>query len=337
MKRPRITRQAVKRLLIRGLSYVLVVLASSCAVVIVILLVTSSPSRLAANISAGSAVAIALLTAAYVITTARQLAAMQDQLREMKRSREIAAQPLPLADITEVCIERPRAFFSPPSVCVGVSRMRVRCRMRNHGTSPAVCVHVCACMRVGKGGTGTEFKSAASFINTLSASQAIEEDGVQEVSFLFSGDDEARVLDGLRATRIEDLPQLQLCTAYKDVLGGAFCCRQRHRLLISKEEQDEALKSWYSLVSSFRSVHKNELAHLERLGDPRGEDWDRVFQRLKHAFDQRVEGDDIKIRWQLLPEHFSVEPVSDEEYTDVLHHSGYGQAVPLHGMPCIDR
>ncbi|MDH5186106.1 MAG: hypothetical protein OEW70_03475, partial [candidate division WOR-3 bacterium] len=112
--------------------------------------IVSKQANPPAFISAISSLMIALLTLVYVITTNRQLRAMRAQLFEMKRSREISTQPLPLVVLKDMYLEKPRVYYSPPEKeCAGISRYILECSVSNFGSSPAVCVHMCACIHIG--------------------------------------------------------------------------------------------------------------------------------------------------------------------------------------------
>jgi hypothetical protein len=196
---------------------------------------------------------------------------------------------------------------------------------------------VCACIHADFADRSLNLKSTAEFINTLPGTPLGKKESEEHISFMFTSDFKAGLLDALRSSKLKDLPQMQICTAYKNVVGGAFYCRQRFHLLITKHEHDEMLKNWFTQVSTFDSVYKNELKQLDGIDDAHSDRWNTVFEKTKHLFEEKITGDDIKIQWRLVPELFSVNPIDQNSYKDVICQRSYGSPVTLHGCPCSDK
>ena len=286
-------------------------------------------------ITAVATLAIALLTTAYVLTNTNQLSTMRRQLSEMKRSREISAQPLPLVNPTEVSLEKPTVFYSPPEKeYSGLSRYHVTCTAANHGSSPAVCIHVCACIHLGSDGNDHGHLAAARFFNVLPGSPSGAEPKEQKLSFMFTDDDKGEFLDALRSAKPRELPRLQICTAYKNVIGGAFYCRQRYALFVKDEAHDEILKNWYTNVSSFAATYRNDIESLRKQYDRNPDAWNEAFDQLKEGYANRISGDDVTIAWHLIPQHFSIRPISEEKYESIVGPGRYGGPVTAYGCAC---
>jgi hypothetical protein len=82
---------------------------------------------------------ITVLTVLYVITTSQQFSVIESQLEEMRRGRELQAQPLPIIQVDKVYIEAPTLFSVPPFDGRWVmSRNHAEYHLYNQGGHPAV-------------------------------------------------------------------------------------------------------------------------------------------------------------------------------------------------------
>jgi len=92
-----------------------------------------------------SSLIIVLLTLMYVITTNRQLLAMQNQLNIMDSSVKLQIQPLPVPSIKEIYLEKIRAYTGPSSKFTKVellSRFNFKIDFKNAGTGAALNISV---------------------------------------------------------------------------------------------------------------------------------------------------------------------------------------------------
>jgi len=295
-------------------------------------LFTSPKNQIVDFISPISTLVIAFLTLAYVITTNRQLSTMRGQLTEMKKSRELISQPLPIVTPHSFHLEKPRFYFSPPEKeYSGPSRYRLDCTISNHSSSPAVNVHVCACINAGEKDDIHLLKSSANYFNVIPEKTTLKPNNSDFPHFLFVTDDEARLIDGLCSFDPRKSPELQICTVYKNILGASFYCKQRFTLVLKNEEQNEILKNWFSNVSTFKKVFKNEIDLLNQLRENNRSKWDEKFEELKSDYAGKIESDDQEIDWHYIPGFFKISNISQDEYKSAVNCSHYGQVIkPSH-------
>jgi hypothetical protein len=288
-------------------------------------------------ISAFSAFAVALLTTIYVFTTNRQLSVMQQQLNEMKRNREIMAQPLPLITPIQIVLQKPRLYYSPPEEYSGISRYHMKCEVNNVGSSPAICIHACACIHIGQDSNEKSFHSAAEFVNLVTGKLEEGCNCERIISFMFIDDRKAELLDSLRNSDFNKLPKVQICTVYKNLIGGFFSFKQRYALTIGSGLQDSIMKNWYSQISTFEIVCKNELVELRRLRDSNPDKWNSLFERLQETFSNQFEGEDQFLKWHIIPKKFSIHPATEEEYSRIASKFSYGIAKTIYGCHHIEK
>jgi hypothetical protein len=284
-------------------------------------------------IMATSTFMIALLTLAYVMTTSRQLTAMRQQLQEMKKSRELISQPLPIPIPSKVFIEKPRAYYSPPDKKYnGISRYHVECEVNNHGTSPAVSIHLCSCLNVNINGKTKSFRSSLEYIDVSPEKSHMAAADKNAPSFMFVEDESAIVIDALRSQDPRNAPLLRICTVYKNVLGASFVCRQSFQLFRETNEQEEILKKWQSQITTFSSTFKHEIEELKRLADKDSKGWDSLFKEMKETYTKMLEGEDQNIRAIQAPGAFKTETITEEQYKTFTQSGLHGQfmLMPTH-------
>ncbi len=102
------------------------------------------------SLSGASTFILALLTLAYVYITSKQLDVMAQQLNETKRDRELQNQPLPWINKVEICIEKPRVFYSPPekNPYRTLARYFVYFNIKNAGSFPAISIDITASIMI---------------------------------------------------------------------------------------------------------------------------------------------------------------------------------------------
>lgn len=290
-------------------------------------------ARLPESVGAFSALAMAFLTLAYVITTSRQLGAMQAQLQEMKRSRELTSQPVLLATPTRFRLEKPRTYYSPPEKGYsGASRYHAECKIANCGSSAAVSIHSCACLILpGRKKEGV-FHARAEYIEALSEQSSSE--AASALSFMFSEDDNAWAIDAMRSQHPRDLPILRLCTVYKNLLGACFGARRSFQVVLKEQDQDSFLKDWHSQISTFSSRFKHEIARMREVCDSDRQRWAELFDKVKADYSSQVGGEDQDVRCIPVPGAFGIEPITEEQYQTVVSLEGYGHYVPRPDDPC---
>lgn len=285
--------------------------------------------RMSDLITAISTFAIALLTLAYVLTTSRQLSTMQQQLREMKRSRELMSQPLPIVTTSRFILEKPRAFYSPPEESYqGQSRYHVECKVQNHGSSPGVSIHVCACLVIAENDKQKVFHSSAEYVEVIAEKTQLKDSDTFAISFMFVEDDSALVIDAIRSQHPKDVPVLKICTVYKNVLGGAFGCRQTFEIFPKSREQDEIMKNWHSEICNFRIKFKHEIGQLKRIAGKNETEWEKLFEQIKAEYSSKIKGGDQDVVYWQVPGKLWIGAISEKQYQRIVSGRHYAQFMP---------
>lgn len=280
-------------------------------------------------VSCLASIGIVFLTAAYVFITSGQLKTMRNQLDEMKTSREHTSQPIPFVTPSNLYLERPRLYYSPPEKeYSGHSRFHITCDAINPGNAPALSVNICACVMLQQnvGSDCGALKSAMEYLDILSVSgQPITD---RKISFMFPDDREANIIDAIRSCRPDKAPILRLCVAYKNMLGACFACRQAFQLFYNTEEQDNVLENWQSQVSAFDSLLKKEIAQLNKLQGRDTKAWVELLDDAKKKYEALIIGEDQKVIAVQIPTSFTAFPITEARYMKFLSKSHYGQFMP---------
>lgn len=309
----------------RGLIGVLILLLALGVFSIVYSVI--NPERDIMNYISGSATfVIALLTIVYVYVTSKQLEIMSGQLNEMKVERQVQSQPLPWLYGISFKMDKPRFFYSPPGDSyTGQSRYWVNYKVKNVGTSPAVCVDVSARMEV-LGDESMNLESTAENISTMEEKQIFPDDVSEDASFLFSGDSKGAVISALRENDVRKYPIVHCRVLYRNILGGCFVALCDYRIYPKDEdsEQDSVLSNWLSEITAFNIKYKDDLEELKRLRKANREKWDEVFDGVKSRFAESVKGEGIDMESWPIPGSFKVKSISEEDYAIIIGDVHYG-------------
>lgn len=280
-------------------------------------------------VSCLASISIVFLTAAYVFVTSRQLETMKSQLLEMKTSREHTSQPIPFITPSKLYLERPRLFYSPPEKeYSGHSRFHIDCEAINPGNAPALSVNICACvmMQQKEEKSCGALKSAVEYLDILPFSEKPITD--KKISFMFSDDRKAELIDAIRACRPDKAPVLRMCVVYKNMLGACFACRQAFQLFYDTDEQDQVLENWQSQITAFDSSLKKEIFQLNKLQGKDIRAWNELFDEAKKKYEALIVGEDQKIIAVQIPTSFTALTISESRYMKFLSKSHYGQYMP---------
>ena len=128
------------------------------------------------------------------------------QLDEMKASRELLAQPLPIPEIEVLHIERPRLFYSPPEdEHSAQSRYTVDVALSNPTQHPAVSVNVRCFIQFGE--PKIALGSTDSYVSIVAPGARIDQPSIQP-DFMFTGDANGLFFDSLRQHNSNKFPVL---------------------------------------------------------------------------------------------------------------------------------
>lgn len=255
-------------------------------------------------------------------------AVSEAQLAEMKISRELLAQPLPIPKINVLKIERPRFFYSPPEDEHSVqSRYFVHAELNNPTQYPAVGLSLSCSIQVGKPLKALGWSD--SYISIL-APGAILNDPSEMQSFLFNGDTSARLFDSLRQNDPRQLPAILIVIYFKNVVGAHFRLVQAFRVL-ANTPNIETLRAWHTAVVGSEARFKQHLTSLKELKRKnRDQEWSALFDSVKTEFSESVPGEDFLLMdTESVPASFSLVQVSEDDYNVAMKKSSYPRMMSI--------
>lgn len=286
-------------------------------------------------LSAGSTFIIAFLTAAYVLTTTKQLDVMSKQLDEMKKNRELESQPLPWISEYQFIIERPRLFYSPAEPlderCEAHAMFHAKVKTKNIGNSTAICVDVLSKVHIPEEDTYTHIESRPFRVDTLEEKQEVPpDDGYGIVGYSSETQEERFLLSSLRETNPRRLPRVHFYIYYRNVLGTCFKVYLDCVLLPKDVRQDEILGKWLTRLTAFPIENKRE---LDQIKQQKRDDTSRIgiYETIKYKFEHTIEGEDMQLDVIPIPGSFQVTPIDNDEYDRVMGSVGRGVPIPPSG------
>jgi hypothetical protein len=231
----------------------------------VVLKYSFSSFKVLEYIGAISTLSIAFLTVAYVYVTSKQLDVMKNQLCEMTKSRELEAQPLPYLEILTLFFEKPKPFFSPSkSGCRALSRFRIKYKLSNQGTHPAVNIVVTSKIIMNTDGKIFELDGGANELNILDTNTKKAADSEAD-GFMFNDSDLTKLIRVIRDRRYQKPAILEVKLAYKNIIGGCFLTTCYYNLAPRGDMTFEVLANWESRLASFNIEFSERLEILEML------------------------------------------------------------------------
>lgn len=272
------------------------------------------------TVSGISSFFVAILTAIYVYTTSRQIDVANKQLIEMQQERTLKEQPLLTSINNNFYIERPSFFYSPPENKFSFqSRYYFRAKVQNVSSYPAVAVDVDAEIEANKNGKISVLKAANSRLNIISPNSTVEFD------IMFCNDNIMQLFESLRERDADLLPKLNVSITYRNLCGGFFKVSQS-MYLTNTTKYEDVLRMWHSKISSAYIEEKERINELKRISS--NEKYKELFEKIKNEFDSNL-GDDKQITLECidLPESFSLNVISKEEFESEIEKHYYGRYV----------
>ena len=251
---------------------------------------------------------LAVISVVTVIVSLRQngklIKVSLEQLKEMKKERELSTQPVISISNSLFVIERPCLFYNYLLEDYSISsKFRVRMEVKNLSSAVALNV-ICT----GKGFAYDESnemmgKPTSKRVNILA-------DNIEEIELIFIEKKCGTVFNSLRDGSVLKHPQGEVEVLYMNTSGGAFRMVKRYRINPSVEFE-EKLKEWHEKVSSAEAKYKEELKTLRTNIETN----DELFNRVK----KMVDGDcgdtkEISINCIDIDDCFLFSPISIEEY-----------------------
>lgn len=252
---------------------------------------------------------------------------MQGQLDEMKTSRQIQSQPLVIPSKCLFSIERPRFYYTPPEDKYStMSRYHAKFSVSNPTEYPAVIVNCRAYLVLKNDADKLDALGAVDEFIDVVVPQLASESNLNEVSFMYIGDEEGKLFNALRQSDPRKVPVLYTNIYYKNVIGAHFKVTQIFHVF-PKDENLSVLRKWHSCIASFQANFKSHLNELGKLKNKNEIEWDNVFQGVKEEFDGQLDSEDKNLLFSAseMPGEFNVKQLSAAEYQKELGPVSYAQ------------
>lgn len=257
--------------------------------------------------------------------------AMSAQLSEMERSRVLSSQPLPFLQFKDGHIENPRLFYSPPDDKHEIaSRYNIVFEILNKSNFSAVDINVDSSLRF-RNKNSYELKSTGRHISVLSPMEKYE----KQVSFMYIHDYEKLFFESLRSG---SLPELEINIYYKNIIGGYFCITQNFLIDIDDAKDDNILKKWHSLLTSYNIDYKKEIQQLiKNRKDNNIEKWEKAYQKLKIKITNITKNESLNFKIFEIPGSFKIKILEEEIYLKTISNLFYGRAIPTLRESCLSK
>ena len=272
---------------------------------------------------------LAAISVITVIVTLKQngkmIQATNDQISEMKKEHELSLQPIIEFTHPVFIIEKPRLFYSPPEDDYSIqSRFRFVVEVKNLSSAIAVN-YICSSVAiVDNGHEGYTIDSSSERINLLA-------DISKKIDFMFLEEKSDGIYDSLREGKTMRLPQCEMEAVFRNTTGGAF--RMRRRFVINPQMGImEKIKEWHSFLLSAKSEYKEELRTLSLSHGKNRELFRKLQDKIKEKGGAEIE---ISIDCVELDDYFDFEPISTEEYTEMVSHKSFPVFIGSTQKECI--
>lgn len=284
-----------------------------------------------------SSVVVAILTAYTLITSDKQLNITVSQLKEMERSTNFSAQPLPVIAIERIYFEKPRAFYAPPyDEYSGSTRLFADFSIQNYGTQPATNVIVSGFVIIFDEKENKFHDSMSIQIDTLGTSND-EKSPVssRQGDFMFVLQSDFSIISSLRQMKFDTTPNLLIAILYKNILGGCFFESWQYKLYLRNEQDEATLKNWHSKMNSFHIEYSSEIKTLRKLKRSDGNEWNVEFEKLKNLFSASAEQREVELSYSLIPNSYTIKPITEDEYKKRTSKVYFGSPVPSWLDECV--
>lgn len=269
---------------------------------------------------------VAILTAAYVLTTNNQLAVMEKQLEEMSKGRELENQPFPWIENPIFKIEKPKVYYSPPhNEAEILSLYRIEYKIKNIGKGAAVGIFIDPKFIVDIDSDKFEYDCVTRKIEVIEEGKYYEYekpwfDNCNMVSI--TSDIKYLTLKSLIKGKILNLPKFHVIIYYRNFLGATFrinCSYNVMRTLDpTKPGNDMSIvRDWLSKLTDAQVKFSTELKQVEATFPIDQEEGRRKFTAIKTNFNTMIGGSDpeeINLPVVLISENYNVSIIGKEEY-----------------------
>lgn len=270
-----------------------------------------------------SSLFVAVFTAVNIIVVSHQIEITNNQLEEMKTSRQLQEQPFFVVENDALDIEKPCFFYTPPNDEYSfLSRYFYSGNIRNVSSFPAVEVDNTAKLIV-------EHKGEVFFMPTTTKQfSVIEAGGEKSFSLMFTGDETTWLYDSLRELQAEKLPTVSYTIMYKNLCGGMFRIEDE-KLLIPNDPDENAIIRWHSAITKAQTESKEAIELLRVIREKDESKWSDAFKTIKDDFSKDIEEyeDRIAIKCGFKPNRHSFSSITSEEYQKEKSKLSYGERI----------
>jgi hypothetical protein len=245
------------------------------------------------SLSGLAALAVAFLTVAYVVTTSQQLSVMNQQLIEIRKSRELVDQPLPFIKIINPAIIKPRFYYTPPrEEYTWQSLYKFEYQLSNISNYPAVNICVYPSLILGNEANVLSLNGYGHFF------EIIKQEATEKKLF-FSDDLDGRLIKEIVESK---RPKLIVRILFKNILGACFACEHHFNIILAHPKDYDnfeeikakrvILRKWYKNIVEFSKIFKNELINVNKLTPYESQEWTEQFEKMKKRFEELNPGDE---------------------------------------------
>lgn len=272
---------------------------------------------------------VALLTVMYVYTTNEQLKMMNKQLIQMEKEQKQQQQPFPYIDNVEFEIEMPRFFYTPPEDKYSCqSRYCITANIDNLTSEPAVLLDVVATIDIPQENNKIVLDTTTERVDVLSK----DLNKKLKISFIFSGDEKAKLFEALRNKKASEFPKLNIYVYYRNLVGGCF--KQTNSFYILPKETDK-INDWHIIIDSFEIKYYEKLRRLRNL-EKDNDLRDALFDEIKQDINDKIDDNTtIKLKTLAISVAFSMNFLNEKKYTDEIEKiNHYGKYIGF-GAECM--
>lgn len=272
-------------------------------------------------LSGSSTFIVAILTILYVLTTSKQLDIMTNQLKEMKKDRELQSQPLPYIENIKIESEKPRFFYCPPTDEYSFqSRYKLRAEVNNLSDSPAICIDVLAYISIPTINDKLQLETVWHRIDVLGGKcKTSKRDAID---LLYSNDFEGKFFEALRSERAKTYPHLYIKCLYRNVSGGCFTYENEYYIKPNINKED-IIKGWHTEIASFAPKYKEKLSDLKSLHKVNAEKWKELFDEVKDEVACGLTDDVVELGVVAIPGKFNIMSIEVSEYEQAIKNNSY--------------
>ncbi len=250
-----------------------------------------------------------IMVLVYLSTNSKQLSAMENQLSEMKFSRNIQYQPLPYVRKVTSQIELPR-FYSGPRTKFErmefLTRLYFDFEIENVGNGPAVEIE-CepAILYEDQGIPRTILETPSDRIECLTLKEGTQE----KIHFMFL-DDDNKILEHM--INIRSRIYLHLSFVYKNIMGIAFKVTLANWIGDVKDEDSVKIAESYKLTKTYDfdfRAEREEYTRLKKRGN--SEDAKIILNSVNESLPHKEK---LDIKMNTKKGSFKVTQIDESEY-----------------------